>query len=138
MPYQGPQDFSDMEYDGLVAFAQQSVNPILAKYSKTVACEDALNLAIRSYNQGQFDGKVNAGRFNVLLGALKDKTGPAQVSVQAKKEEKKKDVKVTQQTLKNLGLKREKIPHAFQVGPKVKGPTLIREHGNIVLKKKDK
>ena len=137
MPYKGPQDFSDMDYDTLVAFAQQGLNPTLAKYSKTVACEDALNLAIRSFNNGLFDGKINASRYNVLLGALKEKCGVASVlDKQAKKE--KKDTKVTQQTLKNLGLKREKIPHEFQVGQKVKGPTLVRQHGDVVLKKEDK
>jgi hypothetical protein len=136
MPYKGPQDFTDMDYDSLVAFAQQGLNPTLAKYSKTVACEDALNMAIRSFNNGMFDGKINASRYNVLLQAMKDKTGP--VPVQAKKHTEKKDTKVTQQTLKNLGLKREKIPHAFQVGQKVKGPTLVRQHGDVILKKEEK
>jgi hypothetical protein len=137
MPYKGPQDFSDTEYDSLVTAAQLGLNPTLAKYSKTVACEDALNLAIRSFNNGQFDGKINASRYNVLLGVLKEKCDIASVlDKQAKKE--KKDVKITQQTLKNLGLKREKIPHAFQVGQKVKGPTVVRQHGEVVLKDKDK
>lgn len=127
MPYKGPQDFSDMDYDGLVSAAEQSLNPTLAKYSKTVACEDALNLAIRSFNNGQFDGKVNAGRFDILLQAMLGKTdqGPAPVMAKGKK--------LTEQTLKNLGLTRKEIPHSFQVGRKVKGPTIVKEHGNIMM-----
>lgn len=142
MPYKGPQDFSDMEYDSLVGAAQQSLNPILAKYSKTVACEDALHLAIKSFNNGMFDGKINASRYNVLLSALKDKVGVAPVPVekQAKKEKKKPEegTVVRPHILKQLGIKRKDIPHAFQLRNKVqKGLVhhLVEDKGKIKVEK---
>jgi hypothetical protein len=143
--YQGPQDFSDVEYDGLVAFAQQKMDPTLAKYSMTVACEDALHMAIRSYNNGLFDGKINASRYTVLLGALKGKFGLVQNDVEnyrhAKKEEKKvpeKDVQVRPHVLKQLGIKEKDIPHIFQLKRRIqKGvPHLVREKGKVTIKKK--
>lgn len=148
MPYKGPQDFSDMEYDSLVAAAQQGLNPTLAKYSKTVACEDALHLAIKSFNNGMFDGKINASRYEVLLGALKDKVGIApvvQVPVekQAKKEKEKEkkqpeDTVVRPHILRQLGIKRKDVPHAFQLKNKVqKGLVhhLVEDKGKIKVQK---
>jgi len=139
MPYQGPSDFSDMEYDGLVACAQQSLDPTLARYSKTVACEDALHKAIRSFNNGLFDGKVSASRYNVLLGALKDKVGLVPViDKQAKKEkEKDPDVSVRPHILRQLGIKQKDIPQAFQLKRRVQEglPHLVREKGKVKVKK---
>ena len=65
--YKGPDEFTDMDYNGLVGYAKTLVNPILLKYSPKVAYEDALNIAVKSYGNGMFDHKVNAGRFGVLL-----------------------------------------------------------------------
>ena len=68
--YKGPDDFTDGDYDSLVANARTLINPILQKYSHKVACEDALETAIRSFGGGQFDGKVNACRYAVLLDSM--------------------------------------------------------------------
>jgi hypothetical protein len=70
-PYVGANQFSDGDYEELVSFAHTKLDQNLAKYSMNVACDDALNLAVRSFRNGRFDGKVNAGRYSVLLGALK-------------------------------------------------------------------
>ena len=68
--YKGPDEFTDGDYDGLMAHAKTLVNPILQKYSPRVACEDALHMAIRSFGNGQFDGKVNASKYAVLLQSM--------------------------------------------------------------------
>lgn len=65
--YKGPEDLCDGDYASLVAHAKTLINPILVKYGYTVACEDALNLAVRSFQNGNFDGKINANKFAVLL-----------------------------------------------------------------------
>lgn len=137
--YQGPQDFSDVEYDGLVAQAQRGIDPTLAKYSVTVACEDALHMAIRSFNNGQFDGKINASRYNVLLGALKEKFGVAQSDVENYRHAKKdtdKSVAVRPHVLKELGIKEKDVPHMQMVRHRVKGiPHIVKEKGKITIKK---
>ena len=76
VPYQGPDQFTDREYSDLVTYAKSQMNPILAKYSKTVAAEDAMNMAIRSYMSGKFDAKINANKFAVLVNALKQGMDP--------------------------------------------------------------
>jgi hypothetical protein len=139
--YQGPQDFSDVEYNSLVSFAQQKVDPILAKYSVNVACEDALHMAIRSFNNGLFDGKVNASRYNVLLGALKEKFGVAQSNVENyrhAKKEKDEDVEVRPHVLRQLGIKKNEVPYMHQLKQKVRQglPHIVREKGKIKVKKK--
>lgn len=144
-PYQNPNDFGNDDYDRLVKYAKTLINPILAKYSTKVACEDALCLAIRSYDQGLFDGKVNAGRFEVLMGAM----GPTEVvviPVQAAKKEKKKpekkkkekSVAVKPHVLKQLGLTRKDIPMHQRVMQRVRQtgvPLIVREKGKNVIKK---
>lgn len=144
-PYIGPQDLTDMDYGTVVAYAEQLINPILMKYSKTVACEDALHIAIRSCNNGFFDGKIDASKFLVLLGALKDKFGVAQDETEnyrhagkekaAPKKEMPapKSVKVQPHILKQLGISHKDVP-MFQL-KKQKGPALVREKGQIVIKK---
>jgi hypothetical protein len=70
-PYQGPDDFCDEDYDSLVKYAKTLINPYLARYSASVACDDALEMAIRDFNKGKFDGKINSSRYKTLLGSLK-------------------------------------------------------------------
>lgn len=129
--YQGPDDFSNTDYDRLVVYARTLINPILAKYSNRVAAEDALNIAIRSYNNGQFDGKINAGRFAVLLQAM-------QMPRFAKKKEEKKVEKaiiVRPHVLKQLGIKRREVPLKQRVRQRQKGvPIIVKEKGKIVKK----
>lgn len=135
--YQGPQDFSDVEYDSLVAHAQKGINPTLAKYSVAVACEDALHMAIRSFNNGLFDGKINASRYNVLLGALKEKFGVAQSNVENYRHAKRDEGVVRPQVLKELGIKEKDVPHMNVVKHKIKHgvPHIVREKGKIKIKK---
>jgi hypothetical protein len=83
------------------------VNPILAKYSPKVACEDALHMAIRSYNRGVYDGKINASKYNVLLNVM---AAPQQLPVMPpmgaimakKKVVPKKDKSVSQSTMRSV------------------------------------
>jgi hypothetical protein len=132
--YKGPDDFTDADYDGLVIFAQQKIDAGLSRYSKTVACEDALNLAIKSFNNGQFDGKINANKFNVLLSALMGKFG--EVPVQASKKD-EKDLTVKPNVLRQLGIKEKDIPHMHQLKKRVQQglPHLVRDKGKIKVKK---
>jgi len=128
--YRGPNSFNDMEYDSLIAFAQQYVNPGLAKYSSQVACEDALNLAIRSFNRGMFDGKINANKFNVLLGAMMDKVKVKHEAAKAKKE-----MVLKEHHLRDLGIKKKDIPHAHTVRNIPKGVKhIVQEHGRVKVK----
>jgi hypothetical protein len=138
--YQGPQDFSDVEYDGLVAFAQQNMDSVMAKYSVNVACEDALHKAIKSFNNGMFDGKVNASRYNVLLGVLKEKFGIVQSDAENyrhAKKEKKKDIEVQPHVLRQLGIKKEEVPHMHMLRQRVREglPHIVREKGKVKIKK---
>lgn len=146
-PYQGPDDFSNADYDQLVKYAKTLIDPILAKYDIKVACDDALNLAVRSYDRGRFDGKVNASRYEVLLRAV----GPTEAVVipvqakaakPAKKKEKKekpaKPVAVKPHILKQLGLTRKEIPMKQRVMNRVREqgvPLIVREKGKNVIKK---
>lgn len=77
-PYQGPDDFCDEQYDALVNAARSAVDPMVARYSMDVACREAMDYAIWSYQSGKFASKVNASRYNVLLGALKQSFNIAQ------------------------------------------------------------
>lgn len=140
-PWQDPDDFSNAEYDQLVKYAKTLINPILAKYSSLVACEDALSLAIRSYDRGRFDGKVNAGRFGVLMGAMGPTEAvviPVQAAKKEKKEKKEKPVTVKPHILKQLGLTRKDIPMKQRVVKRVLQtgvPLIVREKGKNVIKK---
>ena len=89
-PYKGPEDLSNQDYDTIVAYAKSLMNPILAKYSHQVACEDALHMSIKSYNRGIYDGKVNASKFQVLLDVLKQ---PQRMATKKEKEPKKAPAK---------------------------------------------
>lgn len=135
--YQGPDEFSDGDYDMLVKYAKSLVNSILLKYSVRVACEDALSKAIWSFGNGRFQGKINAGRYCVLLSAM---TEPRLAARKERKKERKQDQKIQRvkfHTLKELGLERKKIPHETQIPKsKRKGPRIVRERGKVVLKEK--
>ncbi len=156
-PYQGPNDFSDVDYNRLVKYAQTLINPILKKYNDKVAAEDALNLAIRSYDNGLFDGKVNASRFGVLVNAMlapqvavaipmppnRHEMKAPGVQAKKKKEKKKeeKPVAVKPHILKQLGLTRKEIPMKQRVMQRVRQtgvPLIVREKGKNVIKKDKK
>jgi len=142
-PYKGPDDFSNPDYDALITYAKTIINPILAKYSMKVAHEDALHTAIRDFNNGLFDGKVNASKFEVLLKGMALPAVPMQppcpCGVMAKKEDKKeKPTKIKPHVLKQLGLSPKDIPMR-QVVKKVvqrgKAPLVVREKGKHIIKK---
>jgi hypothetical protein len=133
--YQGPNDLTNADYSALLMNAKSRVNEILAKYSSRVANEDALNLAIRDFNNGQFDGKVNANHFNVLLKAMD--ANPV-IPVMAKRKEKapkpEKEKAIAPRVLKELGIKPTQVPFTM-TSPSA--PRLMRKPGQgIVLKKK--
>lgn len=133
-PYQGPDDFNNSDYDRLVVYAQTLINPILAKYSARVAMEDALNLAIRDYDNGLFDGKVNAGRFGILLKAM---GMPRFAKKEAPKEKPKKEkpVVIKPHVIKQLGIDPKKVIMKQRVRQRQKGlPIIVKEKGKIVKK----
>lgn len=125
--YKGPENFSDQDYAALVDYARTIINPILAKYNAQVACDDALHTAIRSYNNGLFDGKVKADRFKVLLNSMLDAPKTAK-----KKTEQVKPLKPVM--LKQLGLVPKDVPYR-RVRKQDRGPRFVREKGKIVLNK---
>ena len=131
-PYKGPEDFCDGDYDRLVSYAQTLVNPILKKYSSKVANEDALHLAIRSFSNGLFDGKVSADRYNVLLKSMN--LMPVMAG-KSKKDEAPKSTVVPRSVLRQLGLKMKDIPHHTQVRQRVRAPHLVRTDEGTVVKK---
>jgi len=126
--YKDPDDFTNIEYASLVSNARTRVNPILMKYSKSVAYEDALTMAIKDFNRGMFDGKVNADKFQVLLGGMN-------TTVLAKKKKPEESKKVPFRTLKDLGLKLKDIPHKMVVPKQQKAPHLVKEKGKVVVNK---
>jgi hypothetical protein len=150
--YKGPDQFKDADYTDLINYAKASLNPVLMKYSKTVACEDALHMAIRSFGNGQFDGKVNADKYAVLLKALCGRlemsgnvgigtNNPvAHVDIVAKKKKEETPAPaptpapepLSQKTLRELGVKK---PTDVPTKTKdTKGPKLERKNLKIFLK----
>jgi len=130
--YKTPDDFRDSDYSELITYAKTLVNPILAKYSHRTACEDALHMAIRSYSNGLFDGKVNAGRYSVLLDAMKEPDAML-IPVMAKK--------LSPNVLKDIGMKREDIPTETSLSPAKRKlmeqsgvKRIVREKGQVVVK----
>jgi hypothetical protein len=141
--YKGPDEFSDVDYNGLVGHAKTLVNPILLKYSQKVAYEDALHQAIKSYGNGVFDNKVNAGRYAVLLQSMMGAVEPACpcMSQEPNKYSKKKEdsdegVVLKPSQVKNLGLKPKAIPTKERARLR-KGPTIYKEKGKIHVKAAD-
>ena len=143
-PYKGPEDFNNMDYDALVTYAKTLINPILAKYSMDVAQEDALHMAIRSFGNGFFDGKINASKFGVLKKGMSLQAVPMPapcpcgVMAKKKKEKKEKPVVVKPHILKQLGLSRKDIPRKQMVKKVVQrgiAPIVVREKGKDVIQK---
>jgi len=148
-PYKYADDFTDSDYNELITYAKTLMNPILAKYSYRTACEDALHMAIRSYNRGLFDGKVNAGRYGVLLEAMK-KPDAILIPIMAKdkgqksvpkapKEEKLVTIKAP--VLKDIGMERKEIPTETSISPAKKKlleqtgiKRIVKEKGKVVKK----
>lgn len=143
--YHGPEDLTDVEFDLLVKNAQTRINPILAKYSMTVACEDALHTAIRDCANGRFDNKVNANRFAVLLKAvmapapsLVAPVQAAEVEARRKKEKAPESTRVSPTTLtRQLGLSPSDIPQRARIRKRTQAPTLVREKGQVIIQAKD-
>ncbi len=143
--YKTPDDFTDTDYGELITYAKTLLNPILVKYSHRVACEDALHTAIYSYNQGLFDGKVNAGRFSVLMEAMKQPDAMMfPVMAKDKKPEKPKPEKslaIKAPVLKDLGMEKRDIPTETSISPSKKKlleqsgiKRIVKEKGRIVKK----
>lgn len=137
--YQGPEDLTDADFDMLVAHAKTLVNPVLEKFSKHVACDDALSLAVRSFANGMFDGKVNANRYKVLLNTLESSIGMPPVQAKKKKapELKPEPIEVKTPVLKQLGLKVKDVPTKERARTRTPEgvPHMYREHGKTLLKK---
>jgi hypothetical protein len=143
--YVGPDEFKDADYTDLVRQAKLMINPILQKYSPRVATEDALNMAIRSFANGRFDGKVNANKFALLSKIMLDEPVAqmqqwSPIMAKGKEEKPKKEppkqtdkVVIPRRILKQLGIKpRDVKPFHTQ---KIKTPHMLRERGDIVLHK---
>lgn len=132
VPYKGPNDITNADYENLVMYAKTLVNPILMNHSPKTACEDALHMAIGSFSKGSFSGKIDASKFEVLL---KDMISES-VTAKEKKKKTEKPVVVKPHTLKELGLTPHKIPRTERVRNRLqKGvPLIVREEGKIVRK----
>lgn len=137
VPYCDADDFKNGDYESLVAHAKTLLNPILSKYSSRIAAEDALHTAIRSYSNGLFDGKVNAGRFAVLLEGMgiPRKTAKTVEKKEVPKKE-KKPVVVKPHVMKQLGIDpRQLIREQQRRQKRQKGlPIIVKEKGKTVVK----
>jgi len=63
-------DIQDMDLRGLAVYAKALLNDKLLKYDKRVAYEDALWSAIKTKDNGKYQGKVNASTFDLILSYL--------------------------------------------------------------------
>lgn len=149
--YRGPNQFNNSDYDALVVYAKTLVNPILNKYSRKVANEDALSMAIRSFNNGFYDGKINANSFNALIDSMDQEPlmgdhpeifSPTPVQAKkdkpiAKKPAKKPETKaIPPRILRDLGINQQKLKLKDQVVNKrvPKGvPHFVRKPGKGVV-----
>jgi hypothetical protein len=140
--YVGPDEFKDADYQDLVKYASTIVNPILKKYSALVAAEDAMNMAIKSFANGRFDGKVNANKFALLIKTmLSDGATQAQMQMwspimAAKKEPKKEAPKaIPRRILKQLGIKPKDVrPNIRRDTPRLRkqpGKGIYLEKGKL-------
>lgn len=138
VPYIYADDFKNADYEDLVNHAKTLINPILSKYSSRVAAEDALHTAIRSYRNGLFDGKINAGRFDVLLQGMgiPKKTAKKEMPKKKAPEKKEKPVVLKPHVVKQLGIDPRKVIREQQRTQKrQKGlPVIVKEKGKIVKK----
>ena len=131
--YKGSEQFSDTDYGGLVNYASTLICPILMKYSQRVAKEDALQMAIRSYSEGLFDGKVNAGRFEVLLNAIEISKPVMAKDKKVEPAQKPTPVAISPKMLKDMGIQRKEVPLKRK---RLQGiPHLVREKGKILVNK---
>lgn len=151
IPYLGPNDFTDVDYDALVQAAKRSINGTLARYSMDVACEDALHTVIKSFGSGQFDGKVNASRYSVLLCELKKSFGicpspfqaaPVEIvrqadeSIEARQKREEKTTKTLHpRVLRELGLKMKDIPRHRTQRVQKGIPHIVRTDKGVEVKK---
>jgi hypothetical protein len=136
-PYKNPEALTDQDYNAIVAYAQTLINPVLAKYSHSVACEDALHLAIKSFDRGIYDGKINASKYQTLLCAM-TQPQPVMAPVMAKGKKEEPDKIVHRVVLKQLGIKPKDVPLHSQLHRKLqKGvPHLVKQPGKGIVVKK--
>lgn len=136
--YKGPDEFNDNDYEALVMYAKTLINPMLQKYSAKAAAEDALNIAVRSYANGRFDGKVNANKFEVLVKAmLGPAVGYAMAVTAAKKRVKPVSQRARKILEKEIGITRKDLLMPSQVRPSQSAPTLVKRPGGGIGVKED-
>jgi hypothetical protein len=138
--FKGPEELTNQDYDTILSYAKTLVNPILEKYSHSVACEDALMMAIRSYDRGIYDGKINASKYNVLLATMKN---PQQVPVMPMMPHMAEDVEARRKAIPKNILKRldiTDVPLKNKLKPQQKNQGLfVKMPGvGIVLDKPEK
>ena len=130
LPYYAPKDFTDGMFDVLVASAVEKINPILAKYSPRIACEDAMHMAIRDTGNGFFDGLVNANTFNTLINAMLSMR-----TAKKKKKDSPEEKELRPNVLKMLKLKRKDVPR-LKGTPRKEEMSLVQEKGRVKLRKR--
>jgi hypothetical protein len=128
-PYMNPDDFSNADYQELVKSANGMINPILAKYDQKTACEDALNMAIKSFANGLFDSKINANKFAVLLSSMMSMPVQAASKTKTKSKPESKPLVLPHKVLKNLGISKKDVGIS-----RIKAPRMVREKGKVVIK----
>ena len=144
IPYYTAKDITDMDYEELVRNAFTRMNPILMKYSKNVALEDALTTAIRDHRNGFYDGKINANMYSVLLGAMSKvpvvqiiRVAEEEKEAKGQKRERKREHErlLTPDVLRKLRLKPETIP--TKGAPPSKELLVKRERGKVKIEPRD-
>lgn len=132
--YKGPEDLTDQDYDMIVAHARTLINPMLDKYSHHVACEEALHMAIWSFDRGFYQSKINADKYNVLLNVLEQPPAPPPMSLlmaKAKKKAPKEEAPVEKKVvIPRLWQKRLRLEGVPVSRSKIKAPIVRREPGS--------
>lgn len=149
--FKGPEQLTDNDFNTIVSYAKTLINPILAKYNYRLACEDALHMAIRSYDRGIYDNKVNASKYSVLLNAMVNATQDKRfivippttpiISKEKKLEKSKKaplkDRPIPKNILKRIVGDPSKIPLKSQIRKvRVEAPRIVKKPGiGIIIEK---
>lgn len=119
-------DLQDMDLRGLAVHAKALLNDNLLKYDKKVALEDALWNAIKTKDNGKYQGKVNASTFDLILSYLE---GMKTAKVQEKKPYLEKEE--TPVEVKPAEEKMEKDP---EEKPEEKGPKKVVQVTEVTKK----
>ena len=118
-------DLQDMELRGLAVHAKALIDENLTRYDRKVALEDALWRAIRTKDNGKFEGKVNASTFDLILSyleGLKTAKDMAKKEYQIGKEETPVEVKPADEKLETPAKPEKRVVQVTDVTRKIMTP----------------